>query len=352
MQFTKRVLSLVLSLLLVLSLCVIPASAEESGVKTVKLLCYNIAGLPSIGSIMGMKGVNVPDNQLKLGKQLNQRDYDVIAVQEDFNYHCFLSSGLTNYKYKTNHTGGVPGGDGMNVFSKYPLYNEKRTTWEKAAGVFDDGDELTPKGILYTALYLGDGLYVDFYVIHADAFDDENSRAARNDNFRQLYALIESRGTDRPVIVTGDFNTSSHLEHGASFTDFMITKASFTDAWTKLYNGNNYDDYSVHGADGTPFWGNWDSVEKVLYRDGGNIHVDVTDFNYLDFFNGSEAISDHKAAEATITFTPQDPVTENTELMTVTPYDFQKAIKTKIYVTLKDVCTILNSVQNLLKSYR
>ena len=351
MRSLKRVLSFTLVLLLMLGLCVSFAWAEES--REVKLLSYNVAGLPSIQGIIGMQGVNVSDNQYQLGKQLNTSGYDIIAVQEDFGYHCLLSSGLTRYPYKTVHSGGIPGGDGMNIFSKYPIYNAKRTPWDMTYGVINDGaDELTPKGILYTALYLGDGLYVDLYVIHADAFDDENSRAARNDNYRQLYALIESRGTDRPVIVTGDFNTSSHLEHGASFTDFMITKASFTDAWTKLYNDNNYDDYSVHGADGTPFWGNWDSVEKVLYRDGGNIHVDVTDFNYLDFFNGSKAISDHKAAEATITFTPQDPVTENTEPMTVPPYDLQKAIKTKIYVTLKDVCTILNSVQNLLKSYR
>ena len=351
MKFTKRLLCLTLSLLFVLSLCVVPASAESSGKKTIHMLCYNVAGLPSLGNIMGMKGANVPDNQLKLGKQLNQSGYDVIAVQEDFNYHCYLAKGLTNYKYKTNHTGGIPGGDGMNIFSKYPIYNEKRTTWEKAYGVFDDGDELTPKGILYAALDLGSGLYVDLYVIHADAFDDENSRAARNDNFRQLYELIESRGTNRPVIVTGDFNTSSHLDSGTVFTDYMITRAGFKDAWTELNNGGNYTNYSSHVASGD-FWGNWDSVEKFLYRDGGNIQVDVSEFAYLDFCNGSTPISDHKAARATITFTPNDPVTENTEAMTVTPYNLHNAIKNKVSVTIKDVCTILNSVQHVLKSYR
>ena len=144
------------------------------------------------------------------------------------------------------HSSGIPGGDGMNVFSKYPIYNAERTPWDMTYGVIKEGaDELTPKGILYSVIDLGDGLYVDFYVIHADAFDGEGSRAARNDNFRQLAELIASKGSTRPVIVTGDFNTSSHLDQGAEFTRIMITEGGFKDAWTELYNGGNYTDYKA-----------------------------------------------------------------------------------------------------------
>ena len=338
MKHSKRILSFLLALVLMISLCAGFASAADSDTKTVKMLCYNVAGLPSISGLMGQQGVNVADNQRALGKLLNTKGYDVIAVQEDFGYHCLLSAGLTNYRYKTIHSGGIPGGDGMNVFAKFPIYNAKRTAWNKASGVFNDGDELTPKGILYTVLDLGDGILVDFYVIHADAFDDAGSVAARNDNFRQLAALIQSKDNGRPVIVTGDFNTSSHEVHGAAFTQYMIKDCGFKDAWTELYNGGNYENYSGHSG---ASWGNWDSVEKFLYRDGKDVKVNISEFQYLDFQNKGVSISDHKAAGATVQFTKLDESVQNTGRLYVAMPNLIGAVTNKISVTLKDIGKIL-----------
>ena len=344
MRSFKKILSFALVLLLMLSICVSFSSAEDT--KTIKLLSYNVAGLPSIQGIIGMQDVNVPDNQYRLGKQLNSSGFDIIAVQEDFGYHCLLSSGLTSYPYKTIHSGGIPGGDGMNIFSKYPIYNAKRTTWEMAYGVITEGaDELTPKGILYSVIDLGDGLFVDLYVIHADAFDGEGSRAARNDNFRQLAALIASKGSTRPVIVTGDFNTSSHLDQGAEFTRIMIREAKFKDAWTELYNGGDYSNYSGHGGS---YWGNWDSVEKVLYRDGGGLHIEANSFEYKDFTNKGVSISDHKAAAATLTFTKTENVTPSTEKLRVTKPDLVGSLVNKVSVTVKDLQKIALHFDDLL----
>lgn len=347
MKSFKKILSFALVLLLMLSLCVSFSSAEDT--KTIKLLSYNVAGLPSIQGIIGMQDVNVPDNQYRLGKQLNSTGYDIIAVQEDFGYHCLLSSGLTSYPYKTVHSGGIPGGDGMNIFSKYPIYNAKRTTWEMSYGVITDGaDELTPKGILYSVIDLGGGMQVDLYDVHADAFDGEGSIAARNDNFRQLAVLIASKNSTRPVIVTGDFNTSSHLGQGAEFTRIMIREAGFKDAWTELNNDGKYGNYGSYESSGTSYWGNWDSVEKVLYKDGGGIHVEVDDFEYKDFLNKGVSISDHKAAAATLTFTKTDNVTPNTEKLRVTKPDLLGSLVNKVSVTVKDLQKIALHFDDLL----
>lgn len=309
MKLVKKTISLILVFALILSMTA--AFASEPEAKELTMLTYNVAGLPSIDGIIGQQGVNVPEHQRFIGNELNAAGYDVIAVQEDFNYHCYLSGGLKDYKYKTAHSGGIPGGDGMNVFSKYPIYNVKRTTWDKAYGVINDGaDELTPKGILYTLIDLGDGIYVDFYDIHADAFGDAGSREARDDNFRQLADMILSRSTDRPVIVTGDFNTSSHLSDGKAFNDQLIDRAGLSDAWTELYNDSNYENFdsyfATYGWDQAGYWGVWDSVEKFLYKDGGGVHIELKGFSYVNFTLNDKSASDHRAACASFSFTKTD----------------------------------------------
>ena len=53
---------------------------------------------------------------------VNKSGYDIICVQEDFGYHDTLAATMTDYPYQTYTSGGVPVGDGLNVFSKYRLY--------------------------------------------------------------------------------------------------------------------------------------------------------------------------------------------------------------------------------------
>lgn len=350
MKPIQKIAAFSLACVLLLTMCAVTVLATDT--KTVQLLCYNVAGLPSISGLMGMENTNVPDNQRQLGKLLNAGNYDIIAVQEDFGYHRCLSAGLTNYPFKTYHSGGIPGGDGMNIFSIFPIYNTKRVPWEKASGVFNDGDELTPKGILYSVLDLGDGIYVDLYVIHADAFGDAGSVAARNDNYRQLAAMIQKRSSGRPIIITGDFNTSSHLTDGTVFTDYMITTAGFHDAWTELYNERKYSDYSIpaaqYGTSYEDYWGIWDSVEKVLYRNGEGITVEARDFSYVDFVNADGvSISDHKAASAELTFTKTGAFTENTASFRVSHGDYHNSLLFKVLIILKDLRIVLAHLNDL-----
>ena len=353
MKHARRVFSLFLALMLVLSVGTVFAAAAEPVTKTVTMLCYNVAGLPSVSGLMGQQGVSVSSNQCKLGKLLNQERYDVIAVQEDFNYDPLLRSGLTRYKYKTDWSGGIPGGDGMNIFATVPIYNAKRTPWDSTYGVIENGaDELTPKGILYAVLDFGDGLLVDFYDIHADAFDDEGSIHARNDNFRQLLQMINARGTARPVIITGDFNTSTHLKQGNAYTQYMIEEGEFKDAWLENSQDWDYAKLKQYGATANDTswgssWGSWDSAEKFLYRDGGGIHIEATDFAYVDYQNGGASISDHKAASVRFTLTKTEDST-NPESLRVNHLSLTSVLMTKAVTTVRDICKILSKPNEIL----
>ncbi len=309
-----------ISLLLVtaIMLCMTFSVSAESDTVILKALNYNVKGLPSFTTDVGK-------NQKAIGKHISENGYDIAAVQEDFGKHRSLVSALPDYKYKTHHTGYVPGGDGMNIFTKsMPLYNETRVTWNDAYGIIDNGaDALTPKGILYTVIDIGNGIYIDFYVIHADAFGDEGSIAAREKNFAQLYDFIteNSEFYDRPVIVTGDFNVYSHSPLDSKFNYYFHENAGFKDAWTEQYNNGDYKNYSSWYSLGDP-WGKWNSVEKFLYRDGGGVTVTASSFEYLRICDeNGQNLSDHVAAVCNFTFTKTENFVPNTqELSDEKPY--------------------------------
>ena len=357
MKTRKRFFTLFLSLLLLFALAT-PVLAAGEQPKTVTMLCYNVAGLPSVSGLMGQQGVSVSSNQCKLGKLLNKEAYDVIAVQEDFNYDPLFRSGLTNYRYKTDWSGGIPGGDGMNIFAKVPIYNAKRFPWDEAYGVIENGaDELTLKGILYAVLDFGNGILVDFYNIHADAFDDQGSLDARESNFNQLMRIVEynSRENKRPIIITGDFNTSTHLRQGAKYTQMLIDNAHFSDAWVEVCNSGNYAELKNYDytswSDGDS-WGNWDSAEKFLYRDGGGIHIEATHFEYKDFQNNGKSISDHKAALVSFTLTKGEHAVPSSGELRVNHLSISSVLVTKALVTVQDICKILTKPNEILGLFR
>lgn len=336
MKKTKKLFALLLSLVLMLSALSVCAFAEEK--KTLSLLNYNVAGLPDFKALVGKGDKNVKENQKNIGKILNSRSYDAVAVQEDFGYHSSLVGELSEYKNRTQHTGSIPGGDGMNVFSKLPVYNEERVTWNKAYGVFENGaDEMTPKGILYCVLDLGDGVLVDFYDIHADAFGDAGSKAARRDNYKQLAELINSRGTDRPVIATGDFNAYFNMRDDDGLKEYMLDACSFKEAWVELHNNGNYYDFSAFYG-GEEAWGHWDSAEKFFYRDGGGVSLIPKESEYEFFFSeDGTSLSDHASLSAVFEVVKTESFSESGISLSVTSRDkFDSFIK-RIFLILTDL---------------
>lgn len=287
-------------------------ASEKYSIKTVN---FNVAGLP-FGVFYGE---NVAENQLLAGKYLSGNNFDIAAVQEDFGYHSQLIKNMSDFNYKTNPTGGVPGGDGLNIFTKdMPVYNETRIPWDNASGILSDGsDELTPKGFVYTVIDIGNGIYVDFYNIHADAYGGKGSVSARSSQYKQLAEFINARSAenDRPVIVTGDFNNHMHVhEDDGALYKTLYLECGLKDAWIEYHNNGDYFNLYKWHISGLEAWGNWDSVERFMYKAGGGVDVVVNDFRYTEVLNGNgKPISDHSAAECDFTFIKTSDFVENTE---------------------------------------
>ncbi|MBQ6420149.1 MAG: hypothetical protein IJK02_03665 [Clostridia bacterium] len=314
----KKALSVLLTVLL-LSAMLAPAAlaGTTSGSGSFTALCFNVAGLPSFGYLTGGETTSVVANQGTIGRFVEAGQYDIFATQEDFGYHDNLVSFLKSYPYQTQHHGGVPYGDGTNIFTRnMPMYNETHTVWDQLYGIADDGaDQFSQKGITYCCIEVQPGIYIDFYDIHADAYGDEGSVAARRDNFRQLAEMINARTIDRPVIVTGDFNAFLFNDSSA-LKETLVDGAGLKDAWVEVCNGGNYDDCSAYlseyGTSWTGKWGVWDSVERFMYKDGGGVTLECTAFEYIWVkTDAGKDVSDHAAASAAFSYsgtmtTPDD----------------------------------------------
>ncbi len=304
----------------------IPLADYETPDKlTVKMVNYNVSGLPWLTTAA---------KQERNAEFIVENGYDIVAVQEDFNLHSTFAGGLTGYNYATNHTGAVPGGDGLNVFTKnMPIYNETRGEWYVSYGVIDHGaDEMTPKGFVYTVIDIGNGIYIDFYNLHADAYGDEGSMQAREYQFRQICDFIKERSAenDRPVIVTGDFNIYMHThEANSNMYEYFIEDCGFKDAWVEVKNDSDY--YNMHKwhVSGLPAWGNWDSVERFFYKGCDGVGVIAKDFNFIEVLNANgKPASDHSAAECEFEFIKTDAFEENTQKLEVVTESTDTAEKT------------------------
>lgn len=326
--------------------------AEKFNLKAVN---FNVAGLP----FAALSGTDVAGNQKIAAKYLSENNFDIVAVQEDFTYHKQLVSGMSGFNYTTNHTGSIPGGDGLNIFTeKMPIYNETRVAWNEASGILSDGsDELTPKGFVYTVIDVGNGVYVDFYNLHADAYGGKGSVAARTSQFKQLAEFIKARSAenDRPVIVTGDFNYHIHThEDDGSLYKTLYLECGLKDAWMEYHNNGDYFNLYNWHITGLPAWGNWDSVERFMYKPGGGVDVVVSDFRYTQVVADDGTVaSDHNAAECDFTFIKTDDFVENTQELQVTKPTKNNFIqKLMWFVTaLIKVLSDLGNLPELLKEF-
>jgi hypothetical protein len=215
----------------VVALPATPVAAAESG--TFTALTYNIAGLPEILS-------SAPTPRQSATTAIGQRlaPYDVVHVQEDFNYHAYLYA-ANNHPHRTPTSGGVPFGSGLNSLSRYSYDGDdfERVKWDKCNS--NSGDCLTPKGFTFMRTRLAEGTYVDFYNLHADAGSDSGDLAARAANFSQLSSFIQSHSDGNAVVVMGDTNTRyTRTTDGTTIRNFASANG-LTDPWVELIHGGN-----------------------------------------------------------------------------------------------------------------
>ncbi|KAI8918939.1 endonuclease/exonuclease/phosphatase family protein [Entophlyctis helioformis] len=268
---------------------------------------YNVAGLPAILS----SGNPAPSTRI-IGERLNR--YDIVNVQEDFNYHADLYAGDNgNHAFKTPTSGGAGIGSGLNTLSKFPYFGLDRVKWDDCNGVVNDANDcLTPKGYTFMRVRLAEGAYVDVYNLHTDAGSSDGDANARRKNILQVSRAINERSAGMAVIVMGDTNTRYTRAQDNIRT--LSDVNGLTDGWLQF----------VRGAAGAPAPGSpalvcaedaptndCEVVDKILYR--GSRTVSMTGLgwtnDHYDFLDAQgKRLSDHFPISARLSWSNTNDV--------------------------------------------
>lgn len=278
------------------------AAAQTQGSFT--LLSYNVAGLPELLS-SGDPATNTPLISPRL------KPYNIINVQEDFNFHAALYASDT-HAFRTPTSGGAGIGSGLNTLSDFPYIDFDRTKWNDCN--LNSGDCLTPKGFTFMRLRISDGVWVDLYNLHTDAGSDAGDITARASNFAQVSSYIQTWSVGMPVVIMGDTN-SRYTRTGDSESLHSILSANgLSDAWVTNVRGGSF---PVSGAAALvcdfPFAAGTtqaqmvacEVVDKVLTRSSAFLAFQQTTFtNENDAFVNSTGapLSDHYPVSSRVTW--------------------------------------------------
>jgi endonuclease/exonuclease/phosphatase (EEP) superfamily protein YafD len=239
-----------------------PAAAADSG--SFDVLTYNIAGLP-----LGLGDSEPETNTPLIGQRLGP--YDIVNVQEDFNYHASLYAN-DKHPYRTATSGGAAFGDGLNTLSDHPFEDFQRVKWKNCTGT----NCLTPKGFSLARVRIAEGVFVDLYNVHTNADSTDDALAARRANVEQLSDFIQANSAGNAVIVMGDTNTR-YTRTGDNIRT-LLSENGLTDAWVKLVKGGTP---PAQGSDAlvcdqaAPA-NDCEVVDKVLYRGGKLLTLTAT----------------------------------------------------------------------------
>jgi endonuclease/exonuclease/phosphatase family metal-dependent hydrolase len=282
----RRILTLLAATAVVSTSLTASALAAETGSGTFSVLSYNVAGLPE--GISSAPSPRAPSTTA-IGQRLGA--YDIVHVQEDFNYHANLYAADT-HPFRTPTSGGAGIGSGLNTLSSLPYDTDdfERVHWGSCQ--LDSGDCLTPKGFTFARQRLAEGVYVDFYNLHTNAGTNAGDLSSRAANLNQLTAFIATHSAGNAVVVMGDTNTR-YTRTGDTIRDFA-SRNGLTDAWVQLERGG------VPPAAGSdPVIcpeSTCEIVDKVLYRGNRLVTLNATyyDNEHARFLNADGAmLSDH-----------------------------------------------------------
>jgi endonuclease/exonuclease/phosphatase family metal-dependent hydrolase len=271
------------------------------------VITYNIAGLPQfICSAITPRKESIS----QIGRLLNR--FDIAHVQEDFNYNQYLYHSGNAHPFRTPTKGAVMTGDGLNTLSKFPVKQLRRIAWTDCTGA----DCFTPKGFTYTRIEIAPQRFIDFYNVHANAYNHPRATLARRRNMEQLSAYIRQHSTGNAVMVMGDLN--GRYSFGQDNVDWLLKENGLFDAWVHLHcNGiipkvkeglPPNDILSINDSTET--------IDKILFRNSESIQLEPSEYvlekQLFSNINGLP-LSDHhpvsarfkyKLIEPMITFNP------------------------------------------------
>ena len=314
----KKILSALLVLCLTFSLLPSVAYALDDQGKsgTFTAASMNVDGLPQQISFITINGDGPGSDGTKaISAKLNEMQWDIIGVSEDFNYNTELMSAMNNYNSGT-HRGGVSGlknnTDGLNLIWKNTINvtGEKWTSWNThySTGIFGAGngaDGMIDKGYRYYQATIAEGVAVDVYILHMDADSDAEDIAARESRLTQLANAIKASDNKNPIIVMGDTNCRYTRENLQTlFIDAINADSRFTiqDAWVEKVRDGGYPSYGADAIVAKDKGGDYDYpeaeiVDKLFYINNTDSDVTLTANSYsvvTDFTNSEgTALADH-----------------------------------------------------------
>ncbi|MBE9463935.1 endonuclease [Dyadobacter subterraneus] len=257
----------------------------EAGAFTV--ITYNIAGLPEfISSAVTKRSSSIAE----IGEKLN--GFDIAHVQEDFNYNKYLYNSGNKHPFRTKNKGKVPFGDGLNTLSRFPVHDLQRIRWKDCSGT----DCLTPKGFSFSRIEVAKDVFIDFYNVHANAWNHNSASAARRKNITQLSDFIKLNSSENAVIVMGDLNARYCF-----FNDnisLLNTENGLTDVWVSEKNEGKFPDLlkDFPSEDILSITDSCETVDKILFKSSKDLDLKVTDYKFENLlFSNKEGLplSDH-----------------------------------------------------------
>ena len=295
---------------------------------------YNVDGLPNIEVNLIITKIQLnPDGPLEDGtnsisQKLAADAWDIIAFQEDFNFHDNLISSMKDIYTFGKHRSTVGAAqvlstadtDGLGFATLNSTSSFANQTFveftDKYGGLTSGANDCIKKGFRYYTVTLKGGAEIDVYVTHMNSGSESGHISARQSQFKQLAEYIVAHDNGRPVLILGDFNaryTRDNIQ-----TNFHNNLGDFakylSDAWVELVdkydiNGNllypagKYPVYpsdslvvteKYEGADGdihcTTQGG--EVVDKILYINNPNSDVAI-------FANSFERDMDYTEADHT-----------------------------------------------------
>ncbi len=291
----------------------------------------NVDGLPQKILLFSVNGDGPgADGSSRIGKYLHQKAYDIVCMQEDFNYHQVILPWLEDDYQLDSHAGRVDydvkdanidlrypqnikfpsDGLGCAVKNSIQVSSIERVPWQKSFGKFShDFDDMVTKGFRRYELLLPSGNSILVYNMHMDASSNEDEQAGRDAKDKeariaqwlQLKEDIQSHLNGTPIIVVGDLNTYYQRDDvKAQFIDALMADGQVTvsDAWVETQLKGKYPTY----GESQPQEG--EMLDKIIYinpADGKQLRlvscqVDSVDYKYQD-----KPLGDHFPVVATFT---------------------------------------------------
>lgn len=281
-----------------------PALADterQPGSEVISVLSYNVHGL------FRLAAADAPGARAAtIGWLANK--YDVVLLQEDFEYHKDIGAQMLG---KSGVEGNGVGTDPRRIVPKallapfalliphfWPPYGAGLSVFARTDLLIPDDVDRVPygvcnawlsgtadcwasKGFVRVGIRTRNGAEIDIYNTHLEASPEKASVEMRDQQLQLLAQAIKASGSERAVIVGGDFNIGYNRPGDRECLMRFRNQVQLRD--------------SGAGPE-LPFWRERD---HVLYRDGTGTKLAVEAAGEAqEFVNQHRALSDHPAIYA------------------------------------------------------